>query len=55
MVWYYYHLHDKASKDAMERLATSRGVTPDGKVVARYQDGRNRRRALGKKVAKSGS
>ncbi|MHC5057169.1 MAG: tyrosine-type recombinase/integrase [Planctomycetota bacterium] len=55
MVWYYYHLHDKASKDAMERLAASRGVTPDGKVVARYQDRNNRRRPLGKKLAKSGS
>ena len=51
MIQHYYHLHDKASKAAMERLAAPEEV---GTILAQSQSSKKKGRQVGTILAQSG-
>ena len=51
MVWHYYHLHDRASKEAMERLA---GAEEVGTILAQSHSGKKKAGRVGTILAQSG-
>ncbi len=52
MVWHYYHLHDRASKEAMERLAAPEEV---GTLLAQSHSGKKKAGQVGTILAQSGA